>query len=93
MCTELENGTCVNICGIGYRVQVHEGLVVFSEQDGFHGTHERLVFEHPKHALWQFSFSATWDKVAVAHIIKSFELVTAAFGGDHDQAGKEVRDD
>ena len=90
MGTELQNGACVSICGIEYRVAWHEGLVVFSEQGGFYGVHTRLVFEHPKHALWQFSFSATWDKLPVAHIIKAYELVTAAFGGDHDQADKET---
>ena len=70
------------ICGIEYKIQEHEGLIVFSEMEGFFGCHTRIAFEHPNGGLWQVSIDATWNKVPVSHIIRMRDLIYEAYGDD-----------
>lgn len=74
--------------GIRYKISEHEGLIVFSQKDGFYGTHCRICFEHPKDSLWYLSFTDTWGKIPVCHVIRAFEIVKKEYGGDFEQALK-----
>lgn len=77
----------VNLCGIGYRIQEREGLIVFSEDRGFWGCHSRIIFR--KHdQIWYVSFSDTWKEIMASHIIKAYELVCEFRGKNFEDAPK-----
>lgn len=71
--------------GIRHRVQVSDGLVVFSAADGMWGHHSRIAFSRDSGGmLWYMEFSETFNKVPVAHVIKAFNFVREWFGGDFE---------
>lgn len=68
---------------IRHQVQIHEGVIVFSQRDGMYGTHSRISFEKDSDgSLWYLRFSETWGKVPVAHVLKAYKYVEAVYGGD-----------
>lgn len=68
----------VILCGIGYRVQEKEGVVIFTEECGFYGTYTRIAFERTSTGHWYVSLFETWGRVMVDHIIKAYEVVCKA---------------
>lgn len=75
----------VNIGGIRHRVQIAEGMVIFSQTSGFYGTHSRICFERGSDGmLWYLKFSETWDRIPVAHVLKAWDYVQVVYGGDFE---------
>lgn len=68
--------------GISHRVSEAEGLIVFSQEAGFYGTHSRICFERDAGMLWYLKFSETWDKVPMSHVLKAYRYVEAVYGKD-----------
>ena len=73
----------VLISGTNYRVQVSDGLVIFSQRDSAFGHHCRICFQRDTDgALWYLLFSDTFDECPVTHIIQAFKYVEEVYGGD-----------
>jgi hypothetical protein len=72
----------VVLSAIEYRVQEHEGLIVFTAEAGFWGTHTRLAFEQHD-GCWWVSFSETWGKVMVSHLIEAYRIIREEYGVNH----------
>ena len=73
----------VILCGIGYLVSEHEGIIVFSEDGGFYGTHTRIAFsKRDKHSIWHVELSATWGSVAACHVVAAYSIVMQYRGDD-----------
>jgi hypothetical protein len=74
----------VILCGIAYKVTIHEGLVIFEEEICMSGCHSRMVFDRPKDCGWYLEFSDTWNRMNVAHIVAAYELLRSVYGGTFD---------
>ena len=75
----------VTLCGIQYRVQASEGLVVFTATDGCWGCHTRMVF-HPdsEGACWYMSFKDSGGSVMASHIVSAYKVVCEHYGKNHE---------
>ena len=65
----------INLSGRMFNIQEHEGLITFSAQGGFYGSHERLSFTHPKYALWQIEHSTTFKYISPSLILKAYKII------------------
>lgn len=74
----------VNLCGILYRVAEPDGMIVFSESCGVWGCVTRFSFQK-KSMCWYVSIEGTRDNVMACHILKAYEMVCAAYGGNHSE--------
>jgi hypothetical protein len=81
----------VILSAIEYRVQEHEGLIVFSQVAGFWGTHTRIAFELCE-GCWYVSFSETWGKVMVSHLVEAYRIIREEYGTNHAD-GMGARDE
>ena len=78
----------VILSGIGYRVQVSEGLIVFAEDGGVFGCRCRMSFER-RASIWYLTLTGTHGTAPVPHIVKAYEFVKAAYGGSFEQRNGE----
>ena len=70
----------VNLCGIRYRVQESEGLIVFTEGPGHvWGNQVRLSFER-RCGIWHVAIGGTHAEAPLSHVIRASEFVKAAYG-------------
>jgi hypothetical protein len=72
----------VSLCAIRYRVQVHEGMVVFSEKDRCGPCYSRLAFQR-KCGCWYVTVESSGGSAMVAHIAAAQAFLGQWFGGDH----------
>lgn len=79
----------VNIDAIIYRVTEVEGMIIFSEAYGMWGECNRIIFTHPKYALWQLELKLTSPTIAVSHVCKAYQLVQEWHGDDF---GREIKE-
>ena len=79
----------VNLCGIGYRVSVAEGLVLFCCDDGMSATQFR--FERDPHArmtdLW---YCEAVGMFSASHFDKAYTWVRAVYGGSFEIKAKPL---
>lgn len=72
------------LCGIGYNVTIHEGMVIFEESHCMFGCHTRLAFQRVEEkdgsGMWRLTTSSTWDSIAVAHIVAAYDILKEVFG-------------
>ena len=70
----------VNLCGIGYRVSVAEGLVLFRRDDGMSATQFRFERDpHDRHSdLW---YCEAVGRFSASHFDKAYRWVQAVYGG------------
>ena len=79
----------VTLCGIQYRVQESEGLVVFTATDGCWGCSTRIAF-HENSSCWYVSFKDSGGATMAAHVIKAYEVLCEHYGKNHEiHWGKE----
>ena len=73
----------VVLCGIGYRVTVHDGQVIFEEDRGAWGTFGRFAFEKRSNALWYFVHLETDSgRVVASHIVEAYQYCRKHYGDD-----------
>lgn len=73
----------VVLCGIGYRVAVSEGLVVFNCDDGMSAT--RIAFARDPYDAYGFLWYVEINGPCPAcHMEAAHSWVTAVFGGSHE---------
>lgn len=69
----------VNLCGIRYRIQVHEGLIVFTEEEPVWSQQAKLSFQR-KAGCWYVN--SAQEYAPVSHVIAAFEVVSQVYGGN-----------
>lgn len=74
----------VNLCGILYRVQEHENLIVFSQLINFWGDHNRIAFTKDKYSSWYVELKSGYlsDKMSACRILAAYRLVCDYRGDD-----------
>lgn len=73
-----------NLCGIMYRIQVSEGLVVFTSKDNAWGCLTRISFTE-RSFCWYIEIHGSHGKaVMVSHVLKAYSLVTEHLGKNHE---------
>ncbi len=77
----------VTLCAIGYKVQVHEDMVVFASEP-FGPCWTRLTFTRQA-GCWYVSILSSREMAMVSHIQAAMELVQEWFGGNHCFANGE----
>ena len=75
--------TNVTLRDIGYRVSVHEDIIVFRETGGVAGCWTRMAFER-KCGCWYLRQDSSEGSVMVSHVIAAMQLIEEWFGGNHD---------
>ncbi len=78
----------INLCGIGYVVEVRESLIIFREEITIYGCHTVLYFERTDLAgggCWLFRFSASSENVMASHIAKAYEAVQDVYGKNFEE--------
>ncbi len=63
-----------NLCGIGYRVQESEGLIVFTQESCIWGSYTRISFSRCEYC-WYVETASRWNRVMVSHIVRAYEIV------------------
>jgi hypothetical protein len=80
----------VVLCGIGYRVAVSEGLVVFREACGMSAA--RIEFRRDPHDqygfLWYLELNGC---VSASHVEEAYKWVKAVYGGSHERKRPAIR--
>jgi hypothetical protein len=77
-----------NLCGIRYRVQTAEGMVVFAEESPVYGCQTRLTFVR-RCGCWQVAIHNDTGSVSVCHLVAAHGVVCASFGGNFEQRNGE----
>lgn len=81
----------VILCGIGYRVSVSEGLVLFKCDDGMSGT--RLEFTRDPHDKYGFLWYVNLvGSCPGCHLEAAYEWVKAVYGGSHEIKKAPIRE-
>lgn len=76
----------VNLCGILYRTSEAEGLIVFTEAVCVWGSFTRICFTRGADGMcWYVELHARGGNAMVSHIVKAYELVTAAYGKNFEK--------
>lgn len=74
------------LSGIGYRVDVIDNQVIFTEELCIHGRHCRFAFERPPDInnspgiWWLVHLDSSSDRIPVSHISKALEYCERQFG-------------
>lgn len=69
-----------NICGIGYRVQEREGLVVFAEEAPIWGCGTKIIFErHEKDGPLYVSAFSPFGTIRASHVLEAHKIVVEEY--------------
>jgi hypothetical protein len=72
----------VNIRADGYKVQIADDMVVFSEAEPIYGCHGRFSFTL-KDQCWWLELHGQASDVMVSHVIAAYEIVCQCYGPNH----------
>jgi len=74
----------INLSGILYRVQHHEGMITFTQESPVWSITGQFSFEKPNNECWYVKTSHPKENTMVSHIIKAYALVCDVFGKNHE---------
>lgn len=76
------------LCGIGYNITVHEGMVIFEESHCMFGCHRRMSFhrveEKDGSGMWHIETDSTWKSTPVSHIVAAYDMLKEVYGGSFE---------
>ena len=76
----------VNLCGIMYRIQQHEGIVSFKQDIECWDGYNQFTFELRSHC-WYVNINSRSGLIMASHILKAYELLCDTFGDNHEVDG------
>lgn len=75
---------------VPYRIEIHEGMILFISESGFWGLKDKIMFERCE-GIWVMRIDSTMSDrmVPVGHVLDAYNLVKQVYG-DNFEVKKEL---